>query len=81
MTGRGFGRCHFGQARPDIATQGEPTQEKGAQPKEQAAEPSGEVGTRAPPYGGGCGGAPRGCGRGFCGGRKPRWWEKPEEKA
>jgi hypothetical protein len=74
MTGRGFGRCRYGQVRRDIVTPPQQGEEAGApQGVQKQALPSHGTGTQAPVYGVGRGGIPWGCGRGFCGGRRARW--------
>jgi hypothetical protein len=83
MTGRGFGRCRFGQVRRDITIPPEQAQDAGVQEEPQPGQPAGEAGARVPVNGVGCGGIPRGCGRGRCfgGGRGARWRGKPGEGA
>jgi hypothetical protein len=70
MTGRGFGRCRFGQVRRDISTPPERMQEGGALQEGQAEQQARETGMQPTVYGIGRGGIPWGCGRGYCGGRR-----------
>ena len=74
MTGRGFGRCRFGQVRRDIVTPPEKTQEGEAPQEGQPIPQARETGPQPAVYGVGRGGIPWGCGQGFCGGRRARRW-------
>jgi hypothetical protein len=79
MTGRGFGRCRFGWARRESINPPGKTQEGGVPQEGQPVPQPRETGAQKPMYGAGRGGMPWGCGLGFCGGRRTRWWEKPED--
>jgi len=65
MTGRGFGRC-----RPAPRTEAQQNAETtGTAPAQQEIPVQQNI-----VYGVGRGGIPRGCGMGFCGGRRRRCW-------
>ena len=76
MTGRGFGRCRFIQARPEPAMSPIEAPESAEHAAAQSGEMQNKTGAQAPFYGAGHGGIPYGCGRGrvFAGGRRRCGW-------
>ncbi len=69
--GRGFGRCRCGQARGDIIIPPEKTNENAVPQEGQQVSTQALETVSQPAFSGvGRGRIARGCGRGFCGGRR-----------